>query len=220
MSVTLVRSFGYGRLLAVLRRPLCTVGKFVADVGERKPLRVTLVEGQGTGPEICAAVRKILEAAGVPMLWDQRDIRVHKVQSTGMMCVNEDLLESARETGRVLRGPELDSSSDGSHGSVVLALNKALKTSVGIRLYASVKGHEPYGTINVVNVRDNVSGLYSEIEHMAVPGNYQGRAYAGLQAFFSIFCLSAKTYTYVPLPFKLIFREGFENIIDKFIEIL
>lgn len=137
---------------------------------ERPPLRVTLIEGQGPGPTVCAAVRKVVRAAGVRAHWDRRSLNEHRDPRTGRLAVNADVLRSAADTGLVLRGPGAGSAQDGSHGSAALTLHKALGASVGVKLFASVDGHHPFGRVRIVNVRDNVSGEYSEIEHTVVPG--------------------------------------------------
>lgn len=136
----------------------------------RPPLRVTLIEGQGPGPTVCAAVRKVVQAAGARAHWDRRSLNEHRDPRTGRPAVNADVLRSAVDTGLVLRGPGAGSAQDGSHGSAALTLHKALGASVGVKLFASVDGHHPFGRVRIVNVRDNVSGEYSEIEHTVVPG--------------------------------------------------
>lgn len=138
--------------------------------GRPPPLRVTLIEGQGPGPTVCAAVRKVVRAAGVRAHWDRRSLNEHRDPFTGRPAVNADVLRSAADTGLVLRGPGAGSAQDGSHGSAALTLHKALGASVGVKLFASVDGHHPFGRVRIVNVRDNVSGEYSEIEHTVVPG--------------------------------------------------
>lgn len=136
-----------------------------------RPLRVTLVEGQGSGPIMCAAVRKIVEAAGVPVHWDRHTLHVHVDPHTGRPFVNADLVRSATETGLVLRSPDVDPASDGSHGNVGLALHKALGASVGVKLFESAAdGNKSFGRDGIVTIRDNVSSEYSEIEHIAVAG--------------------------------------------------
>lgn len=136
---------------------------------KQTPLRVTMVEGQGSGPIMCAAVRDVLKAAGVQVQWDLQTMHMHRDPSTGRFSVNADLVQSALETGLVFRGP--DSMQEVSHSSAALTLNKALDTYIGVRLFASVDGYQPFGRIRMVNIRDNVSGEYSENEHTVVQGN-------------------------------------------------
>lgn len=144
-------------------------GKAVVSRDKRTPLRVTMVEGQGSGPTMCAAVRDILKAAGVQVQWDIQTMHMHRDPSTGRFTVNTDLVRSALETGLVLRSP--DSIQEVSHSSAALTLNKTLDTHIGVRLFASVDGFQPFGHIRIVNIRDNVSGEYSENEHTVIQGN-------------------------------------------------
>lgn len=137
-----------------------------SDGRQNRPLRVTLVEGLGSGPAVCAAVRKILKAAGVRVQWDRHTLHVHRNPYTDRTVVNADLVHSAVETGLVLRGPV----SDSTQSTAALTLHKTLDAFVSVRLFASVDGHQPFGRVRMVNIRDNVSGEYSEIEHTVVPG--------------------------------------------------
>jgi len=143
------------------------VDKVVDSNGrQNRPLCVTLIEGLGSGPTICAAVREIFKAAGVWVQWDRRTMHVHRNPYTDRLAVNADLVHSAMETGLVLRGPV----SDSTQSSAVLTLHKTLDAFVSVRLFASVEGYQPFGRVRIVNIRDNVSGEYSEIEHTVVPG--------------------------------------------------
>lgn len=138
-----------------------------------KPLRVTLVEGSGAGPAVCDAVRKVLAAAAVPVRWDVHATTwspTGRDPRTGGPAVSADLLRSAAATGLVLRGPHTGLAATGSDGSPALALHKALDAFVGVRVFASAEGHQPYGRVRIVNVRDTVSGENAEIEHTVTPG--------------------------------------------------
>lgn len=140
--------------------------------GGRGPLkRVTLIEGRGSGPSVCASVRKIFKAAGVPVEWDRHTVRVQRDPYSGKYIINSEALQSALETGVVLRGPDSAGNSVDEHGPSILALQKALDAFVGVRLFKSMEGHQPFGHVRIVNIRDTVSGEYTEIEHTVVPGN-------------------------------------------------
>lgn len=139
--------------------------------GKGQPFRVTLIEGDGFGPTLCASVRKIFKAADVPVQWERHTMRVSRNPLTGRQTVNADVVNSAMETGLVLRGPSAGSSQDGLNSLTALILYKALDAFIGVRLFASIDGHQPFGHIRMINVRDNVTGEYSEIEHSVTPGN-------------------------------------------------
>jgi len=144
------------------------VGQCPAD---RRPLRVTVIEGQGTGPAVCEAVRKVFKAACVPVEWDRQTLRLHRDLKTDRTTVSPEVLRSATETGLVLRAQDSAVTQNDLLWSGTLTLNKALNAFVGVRKFKSAAGYEPYGPVNLINVRDNVSGEYSEIEHTVVPGN-------------------------------------------------
>lgn len=148
-------------------QPFC-----IGDVVKKpSPIRVTLIEGHGPGPVVCAAVRKILKAADVSVQWDRQAVRVHRNPLTDRLTVNANVLQSAAETGLVLLGPTAATSEDGSGELTTLTLCKALRASVGVHLFKSVDGHQPFGRVHMINVHDNVSAEFSEIEHIVTPGN-------------------------------------------------
>lgn len=150
-------------------KAVCSVNKVVDSKGKQdRPLRVTLIEGLGSGPAVCAAVRKIFKAAGVQVQWNRHTLHVNRNPYTDRLVVNADLVHSAAETGLVLRGPV----SDSTQSTAVLTLHKTLDAFVSVRLFASADGHQPFGRIRMVNIRENVSGEYSEIEHTVVPGDF------------------------------------------------
>lgn len=167
-----------GRLLrSSCPRRLCSangVDVAVGCDGERRPLRVTLIEGEGSGPAVCTAVRKIFKAAGVQVRWDRHTLHAHWDPYVGRQVLNPDVVQSAFDTGLVLCGSSSAGTADrdGSTGSASLTLHKVLGASVGVRIFTSIDGHEPFGPIRMVNIRDNVSGEYSEIEHTVVPGKH------------------------------------------------
>lgn len=70
-----------------------------SDGGEKQPrsLLVTLIEGQDTGPVVCAVVRKIFKAAHVPVAWDYQTLNVHREPKTNRMTVSPKVLSSAAE---------------------------------------------------------------------------------------------------------------------------
>ncbi|KAF0766746.1 isocitrate dehydrogenase [Aphis craccivora] len=147
---------------------------FKSVVGGNQPqsLHVTLIEGQGMGPVVCTAVKKIFEAALVPVQWDSQTLKVYREPKTNRMTINPEVLSSVAKTGLVLRAQDSTMGQNEMQSSDSLALNKALNAFIGVRKFESVEGHQPYGPVKLVNIRDNVSGEYSEIEHLVAPGIY------------------------------------------------
>jgi len=158
------------RLMSSARPVSCT--KINACDNQPQSLQVTLIEGQGTGPVVCAAVKKIFEAARVPVQWDSQILKVYREPKTNRMTVSPEVLSSATKTGLVLRAQDSTVGQNETQSSDSLALHKALNTFVGVRKFVSVEGYQPYGPVKLVNIRDNVSGEYSEIEHLITPGIY------------------------------------------------
>ncbi|XP_050053003.1 isocitrate dehydrogenase [NAD] subunit alpha, mitochondrial-like [Aphis gossypii] len=166
------RSLASGVRLMSSARPV-SCAKINADDNQPQSLQVTLIEGQGTGPVMCAAVKKIFEAAHVPVQWDSQTLKVYREPKTNRMTVSPEVLSSAARTGLVLRAQDSTVGQSEMQSSDSLALHKALNAFVGVRKFVSVEGHQPYGPVKLVNIRDNVSGEYSEIEHLVVPGVVQ-----------------------------------------------
>ncbi len=67
--------------------------------------RVTLIPGDGTGPELTEATRRVLEATGVAFEWDLRDAGADVMERTGGNPLPPDTLDSIRENGIALKGP-------------------------------------------------------------------------------------------------------------------
>lgn len=172
-------------------RSFCTGNRANVDSKQRS-FRVTLIEGEGSGPTVCTAVRKIFKAAGVQVEWDRHTLHAHWDPYIGRKVLNPDVVQSAFETGLVLYGSSSAGSmnNEDSVGSASLTLHKLLNASVGVRIFTSIDGHQPFGPVRMVNIRDNVSGEYSEIEHTVVPGKY-------LQPFISFHYPYSLTVRYV-----------------------
>jgi len=168
---SLIRSL-WGTVKCGLVPTLC--GNRVSIAGKAKkqrPIRVTGIIEDGIMESVLfGAVRKIFEAAQVDVQWDYRTQILWRNQKTNRMTVCPELLSSVAETGLVLHVKDPALRQNESEWSSTLALNKALNTFVGVRRFNSAAGNEPYGPVNLINIRDNVSGEYSEIEHLVCPG--------------------------------------------------
>jgi isocitrate dehydrogenase (NAD+) len=130
---------------------------------------VTLIEGDGIGPEITSAVVRILEASGVSIRWDRHDAGQIAVERTGH-TLPEALLDSIRARGVALKGPVTTPVGKG-FTSVNVGLRKALDLYVNLRPVANIPGLKTrFDNIDLVIVRENTEDLYSGIEHVVVPG--------------------------------------------------
>ena len=132
--------------------------------------KVTLLPGEGIGPEVSSAVRRILEAAGVQIDWEVIDARAVAGSADASQVVNEKAIESVRRNGVGLKGPMATAVAGGAR-SVNVALRKTLDFYANLRPVKNLPGLKSrYDNVDVVIVRENTEDLYSGLEHEVVPG--------------------------------------------------
>ena len=132
--------------------------------------KVTLLPGEGIGPEVSSAVRHILEAAGVQIDWEVIDARAVAGAADGGQVVNEKAIVSVRRNGVGLKGPMATAVAGGAR-SVNVALRKTLDFYANLRPVKNMPGLKSrYDNVDVVIVRENTEDLYSGLEHEVVPG--------------------------------------------------
>jgi len=132
--------------------------------------RIALIPGDGIGPEITAAVLRILEATGFDADWVYLEAGLGAVDK-GKKAMPEETLDSIREIGVALKAPTT-TPVGGGHVSANVALRKALDLYANVRPAKSlpgVKGHFSDTRIDVIIVRENTEDLYSGIEFMPHP---------------------------------------------------
>jgi isocitrate dehydrogenase (NAD+) len=131
---------------------------------------VTLIPGDGIGPEVTAAAVRVVEAAGVPIRWERRDAGTAAMEAGSPTPLPEELLESIRRNRVALKGP-VTTPIGGGFASVNVGLRKALDLYVSLRPVASLPGvRTRHEGVDLVILRENTEGLYSGREHSAVPG--------------------------------------------------
>jgi isocitrate dehydrogenase (NAD+) len=131
--------------------------------------RITLIAGDGIGPEVTEAVVRILERAGLQVEWERQVAGVLAVEQYGDPLPAE-LLDSIRRTKVALKGP-VTTPVGGGFTSVNVGLRKALDLFVNLRPVwniPSVKSR--YEGVDLVIVRENTEDLYAGLEHEVVPG--------------------------------------------------
>jgi isocitrate dehydrogenase (NAD+) len=134
--------------------------------------KVTLLPGEGIGPEVSAAVRRILEASGVQIEWEVFDARAQNTDSgtTGAGVLNDAALEAVRRNKVALKGPMATAIAGGAR-SVNVALRKSLDLYANLRPVKNLPGVKShFENVDVVIVRENTEDLYSGLEHEVVPG--------------------------------------------------
>src|ERR1700676_2883071 len=131
--------------------------------------KVTLIPGEGIGPEVAAAARRILEAAGVQIDWEEVEARSDKASATGQF-VTEGAVESVRRNRVALKGP-MGTAVAGGAPSINVALRKTLDLYANVRPVKNLPGVKSRAdNVDVVLVRENTEDLYSGLEHEVVPG--------------------------------------------------
>jgi isocitrate dehydrogenase (NAD+) len=133
------------------------------------PHRITLIPGDGIGPEVAAAVVRIIEASGVEIEWEEYIAGQQALDKFGKTLPDE-LLESLKRNKVGLKGPITTPVGKG-FTSVNVGLRKALDLYANlrpIRALPNVPSRNP--TLDLVVVRENTESLYSGLEHEVVPG--------------------------------------------------
>lgn len=127
--------------------------------------KVTLIPGDGSGPEVIAAAKRVVEATGVAIEWEQAEADAAMIEKYGTPLPDETI-ESIRRNGVALKGPVTTPVGTGFR-SVNVAMRKIFD------LYANVRPAKTYPgvitrfeNIDLVVVRENTEDLYAGIEHM------------------------------------------------------
>jgi isocitrate dehydrogenase (NAD+) len=134
--------------------------------------KVTLLPGEGIGPEVSAAVRRILDASGVQIEWEVLEARAENTNTgtTGAEVLNNAAIESVRRNHVALKGPMATAVAGGAR-SVNVALRKSLELYANLRPVKNLPGVKSrFDNVDVVIVRENTEDLYSGLEHEVVPG--------------------------------------------------
>src|ERR1700686_275320 len=131
--------------------------------------KVTLIPGEGIGPEVASAVRRILAATGVKIEWEELEGRTDKSTEKGQL-VSQSAVESVRRNHVALKGPMATAIAGGAP-SVNVALRKTLDLYANLRPVKNLPGVKSrFEGVDVVLVRENTEDLYSGLEHEVVPG--------------------------------------------------
>lgn len=134
--------------------------------------QVTLIPGDGVGPECVQAAVRLIEAAGASIEWQERSAGASVFRKGIASGVPPETIESIRQTRCVLKGP-LETPVGFGEKSANVTLRKLFETYGNIRPVRELPGvTTPYSGrgIDLVVVRENVEDLYAGIEHMQTPG--------------------------------------------------
>jgi len=131
--------------------------------------KVTLIPGEGIGPEVAAATRRVLEASGVKFNWEEIAGRTGNSGDQAQL-VNQAAIESVRKNHVALKGP-MGTAIAGGAPSVNVALRKALNLYANLRPVKNLPGVKShFENVDLILVRENTEDLYSGLEHEVVPG--------------------------------------------------
>jgi isocitrate dehydrogenase (NAD+) len=130
---------------------------------------ITLIPGDGIGPEVTEAVLRILGASGVKIEWDRQEAGITAFERY-KTALPVELLDSVKRTRVALKGPVTTPIGEG-FTSVNVGLRKALDLYANLRPVWSMAGvPSRFSGIDLVIVRENTEDLYSGLEHEVVPG--------------------------------------------------
>jgi isocitrate dehydrogenase (NAD+) len=130
---------------------------------------VTCIPGDGIGPEVVQAMRRVVDATGVDIAWEIVEAGAAVVERYGSP-LPEHVLESVRRNRVGIKGPVTTPVGTGFR-SVNVALRQALDLYANLRPAKTIPGvTSRYGEIDLIIVRENTEGLYAGIEHDVIPG--------------------------------------------------
>ncbi|KAF9222019.1 mitochondrial NAD-dependent isocitrate dehydrogenase subunit 2 precursor [Gyrodon lividus] len=144
---------------------------FAGSKGSNGKYAVTLIPGDGIGPEISESVKAIYSAADVPIEWEE--VSVTPVLKGGKTVIPDAAINSVKKNTVALKGPLATPIGKG-HVSLNLTLRRTFKLFANVRPCVSIQGFKtPYDDVNTVLIRENTEGEYSGIEHEIVDGVVQ-----------------------------------------------
>jgi isocitrate dehydrogenase (NAD+) len=130
---------------------------------------VTLIPGDGIGPEVSAAAVRVLGATGLELSWETVDAGLVAIGKEGVPLPPR-VLESVRRNRVALKGPT-GTPVGGGHRSVNVELRKTLDLYANVRPVRTLPGVKSrYENVDIVVIRENTEDLYSGLEHVVVPG--------------------------------------------------
>jgi isocitrate dehydrogenase (NAD+) len=131
--------------------------------------KVTLIPGEGIGPEVAAATRRVIDATGAKIDWEELEARAGEGAEKGQL-LNTAAIDSVKRNRVALKGP-MGTAIAGGAPSINVALRKTLDLYANLRPVKNMPGVQSrFANVDVVLVRENTEDLYSGLEHEVVPG--------------------------------------------------
>ncbi len=130
---------------------------------------ITLIPGDGIGPEVSRAVEEILAAAGLDISWEEAAARA-ELERRGIDFMQSGVIDSIRKNRVALKGPLATAVATGAP-SINVGLRQALDLYANLRPVKNLEGVQSrYQNVDLVIVRENTEDLYAGLEHTVVPG--------------------------------------------------
>ncbi|OAR01337.1 hypothetical protein LLEC1_04588 [Akanthomyces lecanii] len=147
------------------------VAKYEGTKDAKGNYLVSLIEGDGIGPEIAESVKDIFSAAKIPIAWEPVDVT--PIIKDGKTAIPDAAIESIKKNKVALKGPLATPVGKG-HVSLNLTLRRTFNLFANLRPCRSMAGFKtPYDGVDTVLIRENTEGEYSGIEHVVVDGVVQ-----------------------------------------------
>ncbi|KAI9293256.1 putative isocitrate dehydrogenase [Neoconidiobolus thromboides FSU 785] len=146
-------------------------GNYVPNKDDKGNYVVTLIPGDGIGPEIADSVKRIYKAANIPISWEEVDVT--PILRDGKTVIPDVALNSVKKNSIALKSPLATPVGKG-HVSLNLTLRRTFDLYANVRPCKSIQGFKTaYDNVNTVLIRENTEGEYSGIEHEVVDGVVQ-----------------------------------------------
>ncbi|PSQ63309.1 MAG: NAD-dependent isocitrate dehydrogenase, partial [Bacteroidetes bacterium QH_1_61_8] len=127
--------------------------------------QLTLLPGDGIGPEVTEATVQVIEATGVDIDWDRHRVIGTKAVERGRPALPPDVIDSIQERGTALKGP-VTTPVGQEFTSVNVRLRQRLNLYANVRPALSLDGLDtPFDDVDLIIFRENTEGLYSGIEY-------------------------------------------------------
>ena len=157
-----------GLAMPVTNAPTSAYNK---EKGSDGKYTVTMIPGDGIGPEVSNAVKEIYRAADVPIKWEE--VSVAPFIKDGKQTIPEESIVSIKKNTVALKGPLATPIGKG-HVSLNLTLRRTFHLFANVRPCKSIEGFKTaYDNVDTVLIRENTEGEYSGIEHEIVDGVVQ-----------------------------------------------
>jgi isocitrate dehydrogenase (NAD+) len=130
---------------------------------------ITLIPGDGIGPEVAAAMQEVVESAGIDVQWEIYEAGEVAYQKYGKH-IPDNLIEAIRRNKVAIKGPITTPIGEG-FASINVTLRKTFNLYANFRPIRNMPGVKtPFENVDLIVVRENTEDLYSGLEHVVVPG--------------------------------------------------